>query len=348
MEIKARNVEEAWNVFKVWMADDEWRGTHVRTVAPRGMRTLEITEPVVTTYTHPEECVLMDPVRDANPFFHLYEALWILSGHKDVARLAHYVPSMAQFSDDGTNFGGAYGYRLRNPVFDQLQETIKLLRRDPDSRRAVLSIGWMTDWNGVSKTKDQPCNTTAYVKLRDGRLYLTVCNRSNDAVWGCYGTNAVQFSYLLQYLAAHLECKVGSYVQFSDSLHVYLDGESGKTWQRCANSKPSMIHQTYTYRSRVLYALPLVDDPVRFDEELKIFTSREDGMPADYSYGEPFLKWVALPMCVAYDLHKENRTDEACTLLLRFLNDTSKNANDEAWKIAGYNWMKRRLKGAAA
>ena len=38
------------------------------------------------------------------------------------------------------------------------------------------------------KSKDVPCNTHAYFAINaEGSLDLTVCNRSNDLVWGCLG-----------------------------------------------------------------------------------------------------------------------------------------------------------------
>ena len=42
--------------------------------------TLEYPEPVCTVYERPLERVLFDAIRDANPFFHLMEALWMLAG----------------------------------------------------------------------------------------------------------------------------------------------------------------------------------------------------------------------------------------------------------------------------
>ena len=41
--------------------------------------------PVTTVYSHPTERVLLSPTRDANPFFHLMESLWMLAGKNDIA-----------------------------------------------------------------------------------------------------------------------------------------------------------------------------------------------------------------------------------------------------------------------
>ena len=127
----------------------------------RNGNVLVIDEPVTVTYTHPKERVLFNAARDANPFFHLYEALWMLAGRNDVAPLAYYNKRMAEFSDNGETFNGAYGYRWRKATVahsedkrvkryaycesgwvDQLDLLVAHLKADPTSRRAVLQM-----WN---------------------------------------------------------------------------------------------------------------------------------------------------------------------------------------------------------
>lgn len=338
--IKAANVDEAWALCKVYLKESSL----TRTVAPRGMTTLEFRDPVITTYGHPEECVLFDPVRDCNPFYHLYESLWMLAGHRDVQRLAYYVPSIDQFSDDGRTFFGAYGYRLRtaNSV-DQLGAVLRLLRKDPDSRRGVLGLWRPSDWEEAETTKDLPCNTTAYVKLRDGRLNLTVCNRSNDAVWGCFGANAVQFSFLLQYLAGALGVPVGAYHQVSDSLHVYLSGPAASTWARCADA-PLLLLQNYGYAYRGLFVVPLVKDWTTFDAEVRDLTEPSDGTPGERWYSEPFLDKVAYPMLQAYGFYRDGHVHSAVELLSTQLMRTTTNGERDAWLLAGQQWMMRRVK----
>ena len=60
---------------------------------------LRIPEPVATVLTHPCERVLFAPWRDANPFFHLVEAVWMLAGRNDLKQLTPYVKRMAEYSD---------------------------------------------------------------------------------------------------------------------------------------------------------------------------------------------------------------------------------------------------------
>src|SRR3989337_1533259 len=82
--------------------------------APRGQATLEVPEPVTTVYEHPWERVLFSDERDANPFLHFFESLWLLAGRQDVEFVAQFNPRMANYSDDGTTFHAPYGYRLRH------------------------------------------------------------------------------------------------------------------------------------------------------------------------------------------------------------------------------------------
>lgn len=198
---------------------EKW-GTH-RT--SRGALTKEVRGPSVTLYTHPRHRVVFSPVRNANPFFHLIDAIWLLSGSNRVELPCAFLPSLARYSDNGLTFHGAYGHRLRHLFgFDQIEATARLLREKPDTRQAVMSI-WHPMYDLNVPTKDVPCNDMIMFNLRDGKLDMTVCCRSNDAVWGAYGANVVQFSVLLEYMAARVGVPMGHYAQMSNSLHFYED-----------------------------------------------------------------------------------------------------------------------------
>ena len=111
--------------------------------------------PVCIGYEKPLERVVFCPERDANPFFHFFEALWMLAGRNDVEPLAYYAKQVREYSDDGKTFNGAYGYRWRDAEVgdsrdpggkdcqvDQLDLIVNHLKADPNSRRAVLQM-----WN---------------------------------------------------------------------------------------------------------------------------------------------------------------------------------------------------------
>lgn len=160
MHLKTRNVNTAFRELVQFFKDGQddktetfFRGHNPIVKRPsRQGNVLVIDEPVTITYTHPRERVLFNQARDVNPFFLLYEQLWMLAGRNDVAPLAYYNSKIAEIaSDDGKTFNGAYGYRWRNPQYinmkgekprDQLDLLVNHLKADPNSRRAVLQM-----WN---------------------------------------------------------------------------------------------------------------------------------------------------------------------------------------------------------
>ena len=219
---EARNVNDALEkglqLLKMFGREEDSRNGPVITLSG----------PLVTTYDRPWERVLFSAARDANPFFHLYEALWMIAGQNDVRSVAHYAKRMADYSDDGEVLHGAYGFRWREWFgFDQLHEIIKHLLEQPNSRRAVLGM-WSPSGDLVASegyggigSKDVPCNTHVYFRARSGKLTMTVACRSNDMVYGAYGANAVHFSMLQEYVASAVGMPVGAMYQLSNDFHIY-------------------------------------------------------------------------------------------------------------------------------
>lgn len=189
----------------------------------RNGKVIRFPDPVCLEYTRPWEVCNYTPGRNANPFFHFMEAMWMLAGRRDVEFLSHFNNNIAQYSDDGTVFNAAYGYRLRRHFgFDQLQKAANRLVEEPNTRQLVLQI-----WDTVDlykQTKDKACNTQIMLQLNEGHLDMTVHNRSNDAVWGnITGANPVHFAYFLQYLSEQAFVKMGTLRFLTINLHMYLD-----------------------------------------------------------------------------------------------------------------------------
>jgi thymidylate synthase len=187
--IKVRNVAEALPAGLRYLGD---QGTLRYT---RAGPALTAPGPVATVYENSWECVLHSAVRDANPFFHLAEAVWMLAGRDDAAFLNHYVKNFGErFAEADGRIHGAYGARWRDAQgFDQLPVIINMLKRDPETRQAVLQM-WDAGWDDLSSTgwddlrgnwRDRPCNTHVYFRVRNGVLDMTVCCRSNDILMGC-------------------------------------------------------------------------------------------------------------------------------------------------------------------
>lgn len=180
----------------------------------------------ITIIEEPRRRVHCAPGRQANPWLALSECLWLLAGQNDVASLRHYNKNIVNYSDDGETLYGAYGYRLK----DQIPAALERLAADPNDRRVVLTIWAPEDLEADSL--DPPCNTLLTLKLRDGRLHMTVFNRSNDIHFGLYAVNLPQFSLLQEYMAARLGCGLGYQTHISNSLHVYTDSPSKEITER--------------------------------------------------------------------------------------------------------------------
>lgn len=157
--------------------------------------------------------------RAINPFFALTEFSWIIMGKNNLQPLNFFVKDYSKYSDDNQTLNGAYGYRLRAYFGkDQISDAIQELKQNPYTRRVVLNM-WSVD-DLLSDSKDLPCNISLMPKIRDGKLDLTVVNRSNDLYLGV-PYNVFVFYLLQQYMAFNIGCQVGVQRHFSDSLHIY-------------------------------------------------------------------------------------------------------------------------------
>ena len=290
--------------------------------------------PVLTIYEEPRERVLFNSARDANPFFHLMESLWMLAGRDDVKFVQRFVKRMKTFSDDGKTLHGAYGKRWISWFgHDQLAWAIEQLRADPLSRRVVVQMwdGAVDPLKASAGGKDVPCNTQLMFKTGiDGRLDMTLVNRSNDIIWGAYGANAVHFSYLHEFIASAAGLPMGRMFQFSNDFHAYhatMDPLITK------GVMDEMGHNPYAEGE--VEPFPLMSTPVeRWREDLSVFM---DVGPTP-GLRDPFFRRVAIPMWVAHEAYKASDGPE------RFANAREALVNCKAtdWRRAAEEWLGRR------
>lgn len=332
--LKVRNVHQALPEVMYLLA------TQGHTRFSRNGRVCKVPGPVTIEYAKPMERVIFWPERDANPFFHVLEALWMLAGRNDVEFVASIVPMMATFSDDGEILNSAYGHRWRHHFgYDQLPKIAEALANDKDDRRQVLSMWDHQDLG--SDSKDLPCNTHAYFSRTDnGALDMTVMNRSNDAVWGALGANAVHFSMLQEYLAAMIGCSVGKYWQVTNNLHLYLDKYQKFMYQMADRAFPSdQYRNTCPYQAGRVRALRLIPSRAiaKFDADVAMFL--DDGMTLGMN--DWFVRKIANPMKCAIMTYKgqegskDDRIDSALDIL-------SKMPPESDWRLAAEQWLRRR------
>lgn len=185
----------------------------------RNGEVLTFEDPFFLTMINPDERVIFDPIRDANPFFHLMEFVWMMSGSQDVNWIAQFNKRYYTYADDGI-IHGAYGHRWINHFnVNQILKVINLLKTDRKTRRAVLGM-----WDpavDLEPHNDLPCNTHIYFRPDDDGLDMTVCNRSNDIIWGMLGANVVHMTLLQELIALGAGLKLGVYRVLSNNAHVY-------------------------------------------------------------------------------------------------------------------------------
>lgn len=283
--------------------------------------------PVVNTYHNPRERVLFSEQRDANPFFHFFEAMWMLAGRKDLEYVEYLLPRMREFSDDGETLQGAYGHRWRHQFYiDQIELVIQELEQDPNSRRAVIQMWSADDLGRVSK--DLPCNTQLYVNVRQDYVDMTITCRSNDAIWGAYGANVVHFSFLQEYIACSLRKLVGKLYQFSNNFHVYPGMPRFKElWEN-----PRSINH---YIGDAISPGPLL-----FQGDYRIFYDELIGWlekPHDNT-SSSFLSGVAYPMWQSFQAYKERDFPIAL--------DLASYIDAPDWNLACVTWLTRRQDGS--
>lgn len=187
---------------------------------------ITIPEPVMLTIYNPKMRVLSDATRNANPFFHVMETVWMFAGKHNPSWLLQFNKRIAQYADDtdlGSVINGAYGYRWFTHWGPQVQYVIQLLKEEPTTRQAMITM-----WDPATDLfqrwwKDRPCNTHIYFRVVDGKLNMTICNRSNDFVWGMMGANAVHMTYLHEFVALASGYDLGLYRVFTNNLHFYLN-----------------------------------------------------------------------------------------------------------------------------
>jgi hypothetical protein len=229
-----------------------------------------------------------------------------------------FLPSLAQFSDDGKTFHGAYGYRLAKAFgFDQLEKAVELLTVKPDTRQVVLSI-WHPQLDLGMATKDTPCNDMIMLDIVGGALNMTVNNRSNDAIWGAYGANAVQFSMIQEWLAARIGVEVGKYVQQSNNFHVYPDNPFWAEYKR-GNYQAGHVHNPYSSGEVHPYSLANGrEEALRFREDCVLLNYMAEVQPEQtiagldvMGYKTAYFRCVVVPMMRMYQASRRGDHDLA-------------------------------------
>lgn len=154
----------------------------------------------------------------------IHELLWFLQGDTNISYLKdNKVTIWDEWADAGGDLGPVYGAQWRawptadGGSVDQISSALELLRKDPDSRRNIVSA-----WNvgELSKMALAPCHTMFQLYAADGCLSCQLYQRSADVFLGV-PFNIASYALLTHMLAQQAGFEPGDFVWTGGDCHLY-------------------------------------------------------------------------------------------------------------------------------
>ncbi len=157
------------------------------------------------------------------------ELLWFLAGSTNTHQqnLRDHTPIWDAWADRDGDLGPIYGYQWRNwngQGIDQIQTAIDLIRRNPESRRIIVSA-----WNPgqLPEMRLPPCHILfQFYVSRSGRLDCQLYQRSADLGLGV-PFNIASYALLLTMVAQECDLTPGIFVHTLGDAHIYLNHIEG-------------------------------------------------------------------------------------------------------------------------
>lgn len=170
--------------------------------------------------TNPRHRIINAPVIRQNKII-ARTVLTTLSDEQNVDALQFYDPRAQEFSDDGKVVSTNYGYRIRHlNNTDQILQVIDQFKKDPNTRRAVIHIHTVSDY----ERKYTPCIDSIHFLIRNGKLECQTFWRSENALT-LFPVNLFEFTMFQELICSELNLSPGPYIHTVSSLHYYLDDQ---------------------------------------------------------------------------------------------------------------------------
>jgi thymidylate synthase len=156
----------------------------------------------------------------------VHELLWFLRGESNVRSLQQAgVTIWDEWADENGELGPVYGHQWRHwkasdgREIDQIAEVVRDIRRNPDSRRLIVSA-----WNvgDIPHMKLPPCHAFFQFYVAGGRLSCQLYQRSCDLFLGV-PFNIASYALLTHMVAQQCDLDVGDFVWTGGDCHVYLN-----------------------------------------------------------------------------------------------------------------------------
>ena len=156
----------------------------------------------------------------------VHELLWFLQGSTNIAYLKdNKVSIWDEWADADGELGPVYGKQWRSwegadgQVHDQIRWVVDEIRRNPDSRRLIVSAWNVAD---LPRMALQPCHTLFQFYVADGRLSCQLYQRSGDIFLGV-PFNIASYALLTHMVAQACGLGVGDFVHTLGDAHLYAN-----------------------------------------------------------------------------------------------------------------------------
>jgi thymidylate synthase len=175
----------------------------------------------------------------------VHELLWFLQGSTNVHYLSeHGVTIWDEWADANGELGPIYGRQWRSwpapdgKKIDQIAAVVEGLKRDPDSRRHIVSA-----WNvgELDKMALSPCHCLFQFYVADGRLSCQLYQRSADVFLGV-PFNIASYALLTLMMAQVTGLAPGEFIHTFGDVHLYLNhlDQADEQLRRAPRALPRM------------------------------------------------------------------------------------------------------------
>ena len=156
----------------------------------------------------------------------VHELLWFLAGDTNVGYLnRNGVSIWNDWADANGDLGPVYGKQWRSwaapdgRVVDQIADVVAAIRRNPDSRRLIVSA-----WNpaDIEAMALPPCHCLFQFYVADGRLSCQLYQRSGDIFLGV-PFNIASYALLTLMAAQVTGLRPGAFIHTLGDAHLYLN-----------------------------------------------------------------------------------------------------------------------------
>ncbi|MEO8549656.1 MAG: thymidylate synthase [Kofleriaceae bacterium] len=166
------------------------------------------------------------------------ELLWFLRGSTNINDDLHaHTPIWDAWADEQGELGPIYGYQWRNwggTGIDQIQQAIDTIKKDPTSRRIIVSAWNVAD---IPAMRLPPCHALFQFYVNDRWLDCQLYQRSADLALGV-PFNIASYALLQAMIAQECELVPRHFIHVLGDAHIYLNHVEGVKTQLARDPFP--------------------------------------------------------------------------------------------------------------